>query len=399
MINLIITFFTLIVFTVSLFPQVQVVEQTISLPDAHSGILSPACVEYSAISDEFYIGGTEGGYVIVIDGSTNQKVARIETGFPIGFMGFNSSGNKLYCAEWGGDDLAIIDCFVDEIVQHLSVGLDPELLKYNPANNSLYVGKPLANDIVVLNCATNTISSTIMVGDTPKDLEYNPVDNKIYCANENSSSVSVINCTTNTVVAEVPVGIFPYTLCYHPVENKIFCGNWWTSDMSVIDGITNQVTQTVPVGKNPVNIIYNPLQERMFVACLNGSSVNVLRDSILVGVKNESPVSINNFHLEQNYPNPFNPGTTIKFTISPARTKLYAGGDLRFTILKVYDVLGNEITTLINEELSAGEYEIEFSAIGGSASGGNAANLSSGIYFYQLRTGEFIQTKKMILIK
>jgi hypothetical protein len=67
--------------------------------------------------------------------------------------------------------------------------------------------------------------------------------------------------------------------------------------------------------------------------------------------------------------------------------------------LKVYDVLGKEIAILVNEEKPAGKYEVEFSAIGGSASGGNAANLSSGVYFFQLKASEFVQTKMMLLIK
>jgi hypothetical protein len=67
--------------------------------------------------------------------------------------------------------------------------------------------------------------------------------------------------------------------------------------------------------------------------------------------------------------------------------------------LKVYDLLGREIATLVNEEKPAGEYEVEFSAKGGSASGGNAYNLPSGIYFYQLRAGDFVEAKKMILLK
>jgi hypothetical protein len=95
------------------------------------------------------------------------------------------------------------------------------------------------------------------------------------------------------------------------------------------------------------------------------------------------------FSLSQNYPNPFNPGTIIKFTISPAHTKLYAGGDLRFTTLKVYDVLGNEVATLVNEHKPAGEYEVEF----------DASVLGSGVYFYILRAGEFVQSKKMLLLK
>ena len=98
-----------------------------------------------------------------------------------------------------------------------------------------------------------------------------------------------------------------------------------------------------------------------------------------VDVEKEAEQLPENFSLFQNYPNPFNPTTTIKFTIS----------DLRFTILKVYDVLRNEVATLVNEEKPAGEYEVEFDATG----------LPSGIYFYQLKAREFIDTKKMILLK
>jgi hypothetical protein len=90
------------------------------------------------------------------------------------------------------------------------------------------------------------------------------------------------------------------------------------------------------------------------------------------------------FSLEQNYPNPFNPGTTIKFMISSA----LGGG---FTILKVYDVLGNEVAVLVNEEKQAGIYEVEFS--------NNNLNLTSGVYYYQLIAGSYIATKKMMILK
>jgi hypothetical protein len=90
------------------------------------------------------------------------------------------------------------------------------------------------------------------------------------------------------------------------------------------------------------------------------------------------------YELQQNYPNPFNPGTKIKFIIPQD-----IGGQTQEVSLKVYDVLGNEITTLVNEEKSAGIYEIKFDASG----------LPSGVYFYKLQTGSFIQVKKMILMK
>jgi hypothetical protein len=67
--------------------------------------------------------------------------------------------------------------------------------------------------------------------------------------------------------------------------------------------------------------------------------------------------------------------------------------------LKVYDILGNEIAILVNEFKPAGKCEVEFSAKSGSASGGNAYNLPSGVYFYQLKAGSYIETKKMLLLK
>lgn len=100
----------------------------------------------------------------------------------------------------------------------------------------------------------------------------------------------------------------------------------------------------------------------------------------------------NQFVLEQNYPNPFNPSTKIKFTIpTPPASSPYTKGrtEVGFVTLKVYDVLGNEVTTLVNGFMEAGEHEIEF----------QADNLSSGVYIYRLETKDFIETKKMVLLR
>ncbi len=86
-----------------------------------------------------------------------------------------------------------------------------------------------------------------------------------------------------------------------------------------------------------------------------------------------------NYILNQNYPNPFNPSTTISFSL-PAK---------EFVTLKIYDALGKEVTTLVNEELNAGSYKNDW----------NAGNLSSGIYFYRLQAGKYSETRKLILLK
>ena len=100
----------------------------------------------------------------------------------------------------------------------------------------------------------------------------------------------------------------------------------------------------------------------------------------------DHPVNVENnrlqpadFALYQNYPNPFNPSTNFKFRIA----------DFGFVSLKVYDLLGRDVATLVNEEKPAGEYEVEF----------NAADIATGIYLYKLETLNFTATKKMLLLK
>ena len=121
--------------------------------------------------------------------------------------------------------------------------------------------------------------------------------------------------------------------------------------------------------------LYSPI--RTFTT---GSSTNIEENNI-----------VNDFALEQNYPNPFNPVTTIKFAIpSNVKPSLVSGRrEMSNVKLIVYDIIGNVVATLVNEEKQPGTYEVKFDASG----------LSSGMYFYRLTTGNFIDTKKMILLR
>lgn len=101
--------------------------------------------------------------------------------------------------------------------------------------------------------------------------------------------------------------------------------------------------------------------------------------SNVVGVRQADNTLPENFMLAQNYPNPFNPTTQINYSIPSAQK----------VVLKVYDALGRDAATLVNDQQAAGNYTVDF----------NAANLASGIYFYRLQAGDFVQMKKMILMK
>jgi hypothetical protein len=121
--------------------------------------------------------------------------------------------------------------------------------------------------------------------------------------------------------------------------------------------------------------------------CGNGGMILKTTNGGYTGISaigNEIPAS---FRLFQNYPNPFNPSTKIKFSIPLSRGG--AAGRGVFTKLIIYNLLGKEITSLVNQQLNPGTYEVEW----------DAANYPSGLYFYKLITNEFTESKKMILIK
>lgn len=108
-----------------------------------------------------------------------------------------------------------------------------------------------------------------------------------------------------------------------------------------------------------------------------------LGDTVITYINDDENTVPDKFILSQNYPNPFNPSTKISWQ-SPVSG---------WQTLKVYDVLGNEVATLVNEYRSAGNYEIEFN------SAASIKHPASGIYFYRLQAGDYLETKKMILLK
>ena len=148
----------------------------------------------------------------------------------------------------------------------------------------------------------------------------------------------------------------------------------------LVDGSSTVVTYINSTNSNPFTLTATSPGNYIVNAGRSGplrwdsASVNI----VITGVNGNSS-NPTNFMLYNNYPNPFNPTTIIKYSIPEAS----------FTSLIIYNELGKEVSTLVNETKSAGTYEVEF----------NASNLSSGVYYYKLQAGSFTETKKMILAK
>jgi hypothetical protein len=111
----------------------------------------------------------------------------------------------------------------------------------------------------------------------------------------------------------------------------------------------------------------------------NRNSTQYVNPAIPTGVDDNDPVLPASFELAQNYPNPFNPTTTIGFSVATRR----------HVSLDVFNVLGQEVATLVNEERAPGHYAVTW----------DGSTMATGVYFYRLRAGEYTATRKMVLVK
>ncbi len=156
------------------------------------------------------------------------------------------------------------------------------------------------------------------------------------------------------------------------------------------DGLNNVFTPLILTDEHPIYIIRQVggktaivvTQDGYLYAYKPGSVTSVDEINILSNKKQK-------FSLFQNYPNPFNPSTVIKYSIPSSKTPIRGGAGSGLVTLKIYDILGRVVTTLVNERQKPGNYEVQF----------DASSLASGIYFYQLRAGTFVKSRKMLLLK
>ena len=159
----------------------------------------------------------------------------------------------------------------------------------------------------------------------------------------------------------------------------------YDSQMNLIESLTfddSAPWPTAPDGSGPTLSLINPELDNSIGANWSSSLSNGTPgkiNDVFVDVDEERELLPLDFSLQQNYPNPFNPVTTIRYSIPKSAQ----------VSLKVYDVIGNEIKTLVDQEQNPGNYSIHFIA----------NNLASGVYFYRIQANDFIATKKFVLLK
>ncbi|MDZ7626672.1 MAG: ScyD/ScyE family protein [Ignavibacteriaceae bacterium] len=195
------------------------------------------------------------------------------------------------------------------------------------------------------------------------------------------------------LTAIVDIAISPIDGAMYAIQHAEF-GPPWLNNKGRLFRIQNGVVDTLlSEMPRPSGMVFNSSGD-LFISSFSDDNI-VKVSNLPVGVEDENNFVADDFSLEQNYPNPFNPSTTIRYSIANViAIRQLPEKQSQLVTLKVYDVLGNEVATLVNEEKPAGTYEVKFDAI--ELWGGGT---TSGIYFYKLSAGSLVETRKMILMK
>jgi uncharacterized delta-60 repeat protein len=351
--------------------------------------------------------GIDGARSIAVDTSGNVYVTGFSTGSGTGrdyctikynaagvqqwvsrYNGPQSAGDEAYSlaldvsgnvyvtgSSYGGN--SDLDCVT---IKYNSSGVQQWVQTYNGPGNSIDVGNCVAVDFngnVIVGCSSYGVSSR-------SDycvIKYNPNGVQQWVSrydgppgNGNDFISAIALDTVNNIYV---------TGFSEPVYSGIF-------DYATVKYNSSGVQQWVLRYNGPANLddeaygIALDKNGNVFVTGRSEGSVNdydyaTIKYSLAVGIQHTSNEILENFALDQNYPNPFNPSTKIKFAVPKSA----------YAKLAIYDILGREISTLVNEQLKPGTYEVDW----------NASNFPSGVYFFKLNINSFIETKKMILIK
>lgn len=388
--------------------------------------------------------------VVVID-LENQKIL---TEIPVSSVPWGAAmtpdGAKVYVGSRGLESvISVIEVASNTVKKKIQLSTPPAFqstwpwgVAINPSGTKVYVANNLANTVAVINTTTDAVIKTIAVGEQPRWITITPDGKHIYVSNSRSGTVSIIDSGTDAVIKTVTVGTDPQGLGALPDGSAVFVVNQNTpaaSTLSVINTVdfsvvttplpesgirslavadpTAKITGRVVRGDTPVAgatlralqagvqkatattndagdySIFN-LKPGMYdieVSAPNtpakiapGKTVDrgqttIVNFNLEATSVHGNEVTVRKFRLSQNHPNPFNPATTIHYEI-PKRSQV---------VLSIFDVLGNKIAELVNAVKEAGQYEIKWEPV----------TVKTGVYFYRLHAGDWVETKKLVLIR
>ena len=315
--------------------------------------------------------GDNGTVFTTTNGGTNWIAKSSSTTLQLRGAGF-AGGSTFYAV---GDDGAVVKSTDDgNTWTTLNAGTTERLLSVTAVDQNIWVGA--RNGLMLYSSNSGATFSTMSnpATDDIKDIQF--INESIgFACGSNSLFMFTSNGGSNWISRSSGI-LFGLNGLHFIEENN----GWTVGGSGTLYSTTNAgvtwIAQQTGTGQD-LNLIHS--FDGTNAWAVGNLGVVVTNYTPPTGIYDNDKNVLNSFTLEQNYPNPFNPSTKIGFNI-PSRD---------FVTLKVYNLIGSEIATLVNDDLDAGSYEVDFSAEG----------LTSGVYFYTLSTDNFTNTKKMILTK
>jgi len=319
---------------------------------------------------------------LTVNASTSAfKVYRLdsETSVPVPVIEYSSSTIRL------GDKFSVVGSWEDSTAVLYAMGSGTGTLLKWTMSGGAFISAPQTISVTPTATGTNTVayprglglSNFFVNGNSVRPSEYTPSGTLVATlptglVDTRSSAMRYIDTPTKKYLI-----VFQYGF---PNENSVV--------LDITNGLSNAIVlETTPsIGTNTNTIAaagdiafreYGSSSYLFYVLSTNNGYAAYQLVNDVVNVEDLEVPTV--FKLEQNYPNPFNPVTKINY-------QLAANSDV---VLRVYDILGNEVSTLVNENQAAGNYSVNFSS----------KNLASGVYIYKLQAGNFTNLKKMLLLK
>jgi len=337
---------------------------------------NPESAAFDTMNNRYLISNVGTGNIVQIAASGDTSFFNTELTRTLGMEIVNGI---LFVTDFTG--VVGFDLTTDQLVMTIPIpGMDVLNDLTSDSSGFLYVTDSGNGNIYRVKISDHT-SSTIVSGIYwPNGILYDFNNNRIiFCAFGSNVPIRAIDPDDFSVSTIITTPYTDLDGLTSDNEGNFYVSSWGSNSIYKYDNNFSSSPELISDNHSgPADIFLNKMNNTLVVPNFNSNTVDFL---VITSVSpdEDEPNLPTKFNLMQNYPNPFNPSTTIDYSF-PHNSVI---------TLKVYDVLGNEITTLVNEEKQAGIYEFEFNAIG----------LPSGIYFYQLKADDFTKTKKMILLK
>jgi DNA-binding beta-propeller fold protein YncE len=236
------------------------VPDTILLPDSLGPLRPGYHVAFGSSTNNIYV-ASESSDILVVDGNTFQRIARINTGTPVGTLLLASQRNKLYCTYPSLGRIGVIDCPTNDTVGSIQVSTKPKVLCYSSGSDKLYCCDSVYRKISVIDCAADTVRKVITTAYSPADMVYDPTTNKVYV--ETKYSVLVISCATDSVITTLS-GQYMSGLCLNQRRGKLYVpGSNVPETLYVVSTQSDSVTAAIPSTRG-VFLACNEATDRLY---------------------------------------------------------------------------------------------------------------------------------------